>query len=165
MRKVYLAGPDVFAPDAAQRAEQYKNLCLAHGFTPLHPFDTTASDAQGIYSSNIELIKTADAVVANLNPFRGAEPDSGTAFEIGYATALNLPVIGYLDAPTTLKDQVKKFYGPIYLDPESNQWLDQNEYQIENFDLAINLMLGVPCHLIYGDFLAALIHLQSLCYD
>lgn len=165
MKKVYLAGPDVFAPDSAQRAEQYKKLCLAYGFTPLHPADNAEQTAQGIYTSNISLIKSADALVANLNPFRGAEPDSGTAFEVGYATALGLPVIGYLDSPTTVRDQVKKFYGPIYLDQETNQWLDQNEYIVENFDLATNLMLGVSCHLVFGDFLAALIHLQSLCYD
>src|SRR5690625_3114347 len=87
MKKVYLAGPDVFASDAAERAEQHKSLCRMHGFEPLHPVDQVEPTAQSIYQHNVELIQQADAVIANANPFRGAEPDSGTVFEIGYAVA------------------------------------------------------------------------------
>ena len=82
MKKVYLAGPDVFFPDAALRAETHKKLCLAYGFEPLHPVDGVETTAAGIYAANIAMIQAADAVLANLSPFRGAETDSGTAFEI-----------------------------------------------------------------------------------
>ncbi|WP_416367503.1 nucleoside 2-deoxyribosyltransferase [Variovorax paradoxus] len=34
-------------------------------------------------------------MIANLEPFRGAEPDFGTVFEVGGATALGLPVVAY----------------------------------------------------------------------
>lgn len=165
MKKVYLAGPDVFAPNASELAEQHKKLCVAHGFKPLHPADGIEKTAQDIYTANIHLIKSADAVVANLNPFRGAETDSGTAFEVGYAVALGLPVIGYMTEPTTVRNQVQQFYGPIFFDQEKQQWLDQNEYLVEDFDLAVNLMLGVSCDLIFGDFMAAIIHLQRRWYD
>lgn len=165
MKKVYLAGPDVFAHNATELAEKHKKLCIAHGFEPLHPADGIEQTALGIYTANINLIKSADAVLANLSAFRGAEPDSGTAFEVGYATALGIPVIGYIAEPTTVKEQVKKFYGPIYFDEETEQWLDQNEYLVENFSLAVNLMLGVSCEIVIGDILAAIIHLQRLWYD
>lgn len=165
MKKVYLAGPDVFAPDAQARAEKHKQWCIAHGFEPLHPADGVANTARGIYDANIQLIQKADAVLANLNPFRGAEPDSGTAFEVGYATALGKPVIGYLAGPTTLKDQVKTFYGPIYFDESRQQWLDQNECLVEDFNLPLNLMLGISCQVVFGDLLAAIIHLQGHWYD
>lgn len=165
MKKVYLAGPDVFAPNAIEIAEKHKTLCVAHGFEPLHPVDGIEQTAIGIYTANINLIKSADAVIANLAAFRGAETDSGTAFEIGYATALGLPVIGYLSEPTTVKEQVKKFYGPIHFDEEKEQWLDQNSCLVEDFDLAVNLMLGVSCDIVFGDLLAAIIHLQRRWYD
>lgn len=165
MKKVYLAGPDVFAPDAVHLAEKHKKLCVAYGFDPLHPADGVEQTALGIYTANINLIKSADAVLANLSAFRGAEPDSGTAFEVGYATALGIPVIGYMPESTTVKQQVKKFYGPIYFDEEKEQWLDQNEYLVENFGLPVNLMLGVSCDIVFGDLLAAIIHLQRLWYD
>ena len=34
MKRIYLAGPDVFHPDAAERAEAHKALCLQSGFEP-----------------------------------------------------------------------------------------------------------------------------------
>src|SRR5690625_5856749 len=71
MKKVYLAGPDVFASDAAERAEQHKSLCRMHGFEPLHPVDQVEPTAQSIYQHNVELIQQADAVIANAKPFRG----------------------------------------------------------------------------------------------
>lgn len=165
MKKVYLAGPDVFAHNASEVAEQHKTLCSAHGFTPLHPADGSHHTAKAIYQANIALIRSADAVLANINPFRGAEVDSGTAFEIGFAIALGIPVVAYLDGPITVIDQVKKFYGPIYLDQESNQWRDQNENLIENFNLPVNLMLAESCDIVYGDLLAAIIQLQRRWYD
>lgn len=165
MKKVYLAGPDVFAPNALELAEKHKIICVAHGFEPLHPADGVEQTAVGIYTANINLIKSADAVVANLSAFRGAETDSGTAFEIGYATALGLPVIGYMAEPTSVKDQVKKYDGPIYFNEEKEQWLDQNEYLVEDFGLPVNLMLGVSCDIVFGDILAAIIHLQRRWYD
>jgi len=37
--KLYLAGPEVFLPNALAYAEQQRALCEQYGFTPLHPFD------------------------------------------------------------------------------------------------------------------------------
>lgn len=165
MKKVYLAGPDVFFHDALLRAEKNKTLCLSHGFEPLHPADGIETTASGIYQANIQMIQQADAVLANLNPFRGAEPDSGTAFEVGYAAALKIPIIGYLDGPTDIKDQVKKYYGPIYFDESKQMWLDQNENMVEDFGLPVNLMLGVSAKIVFGDLLTAIVHLQGHLYD
>ena len=165
MKKVYLAGPDVFFHNAALRAEQHKNICLSHGFEALHPADGSETTAAGIYHANIRMIQEADAVLANLNPFRGAEPDSGTAFEVGYAVARGIPVIGYLAGPTEIKNQVKTYYGPIYFDDEKQMWLDQNQSMVEDFGLPVNLMLGVSSQLVFGDLLTAIIHLQGQLYD
>jgi nucleoside 2-deoxyribosyltransferase len=37
--KLYLAGPEVFLPNALTYAEQQRALCEQYGFTPLHPVD------------------------------------------------------------------------------------------------------------------------------
>lgn len=37
--KLYLAGPEVFRPDALAYAAQQRALCEQYGFTPLHPVD------------------------------------------------------------------------------------------------------------------------------
>jgi len=48
-------------------------------------------DFQRIYAHCLKSLREADLVVALLD---GADVDSGTAFEVGYACALGLPVIG-----------------------------------------------------------------------
>lgn len=83
MRRIYLAGFDVFAPDAQERGARMKMLCAERGWIGLYPLDNEADSAEEIYCGNLELIRQADCVAANVNPFRGCEPDSGTAFEIG----------------------------------------------------------------------------------
>lgn len=67
--KLYLAGPDVFRPDAAQWAEHARRLCRQDGHEALIPLDGVETTAAGIYHANIGLIQSADAVLANLNPF------------------------------------------------------------------------------------------------
>lgn len=102
MQRIYLAGPDVFEPDASIVGEKLKKLAAEYGFIGLFPLDNVISAsgtpheiARAIRAANIKLIESADIVMANLNPFRGFEPDSGTVFEVGFATALGKPVYGY----------------------------------------------------------------------
>ena len=48
-------------------------------------------------------------MLANLEPFRGSEPDSGTAFEVGYALALGKPVYAYLsDAGASRRERLAR---------------------------------------------------------
>ena len=69
--KVYIAGFDVFAADADVRRIRAIEACRARGLVPLHPFDNEVQTARDIYEGNVALIREADVVVANLNPFRG----------------------------------------------------------------------------------------------
>lgn len=161
MKKIYLAGPDVFFPDISERAVLHKQVCRDMGFEPLHPVDQPVLQAPDIYRGNIEMLRMADAVVANLNPFRGAEPDSGTAFEVGYAIALNKPVVGYIEKRTTVRAQVAATLGPLVYDEDLNVWRDTNNNQVEDFGLPVNLMLAVPCTLVVGDISDALRALRA----
>ena len=89
-------------------------------------------------------------MLANLNPFRGSEPDSGTVFEIGYAIALGKRVVGYLE---DARSQTEKFAGS---DRSKGRIVDHNGFSIENFGLPVNLMLGIPCEIVEGGLLEAL---------
>src|SRR3546814_6813976 len=64
---------------------------------PAHLVDP-GEQAAWIYRANIALIERADALLANLDFFRGPEPDSGTCFEVRYAVATGKPVFGYIPA-------------------------------------------------------------------
>lgn len=159
MRKVYIAGPDVFFPDILARSAAQKALCAEMGFEALHPVDQPTLAADHIYRHNIALISAADGVVANLDPFRGAEVDSGTAFEVGYATALGKPVVGYVVAAGDLRGRVAA-WGPVAKGADG-LWRDGAGCLIEDFGLPVNLMLGIGATVVVGDFAAALRVLQS----
>jgi nucleoside 2-deoxyribosyltransferase len=113
LMKLYLAGPDVFRQDATAWAETARRQTAAAGHQALIPLDGVETTASGIYHANFALIRAADAVLANLNPFRGAEPDSGTCVEVGIALALGKPVIGYLAGNETMTQRVAKLLGAI----------------------------------------------------
>ena len=150
--KLYLAGPDVFRPDAAAWADRVRELCRAAGHDALIPLDEdTPATAAAIYRSNLQRIAAADAVLANLNPFRGDEPDSGTCVEIGYALALGKTVIAYADDLRPLRERLRAG-GP----GADGRWRDATGYAVEDFGLPLNLMLAVPLPLVQGGVAEAL---------
>jgi len=153
--KLYLAGPDVFRPNALAWAEQARQICADCGHRALIPLDGVETTAAGIYHANIELIRSADAVLANLNPFRGCEPDSGTCVEVGFALALGKPVIGYVaEVETTTQRVARLLGGPLEI--HANRPVDRNGLFVEDFGLPLNLMLAVPATIVFGGLAEAL---------
>lgn len=156
--KLYLAGPDVFRADAKGWAGQVRELCRAAGHEALIPLDDDIpATAMAIYRSNLQCIAAADAVLANLNPFRGDEPDSGTCVEIGYALALGKIVIGYADDLRPLRERLRAG-GP----DDAGRYRDATGHVVEDFGLPLNLMLAVPLPLVQGGLAEAL---QALRQD
>lgn len=159
MKSIYLAGPDVFYPDAARLADEHKTLCRQYGFEPLHPIDQPTLTSKHIFETNIELLRRADAMVVNLNPFRGAEVDSGTAFEVGFAVALGIPVVAYIVSSECLKDRVGRLFGP--LTEQGGVWRDRDGNLVENFERPVNLMLAESSLIVVGGLEDALQALRS----
>ena len=156
--KVYIAGPDVFRLDVEAWAASARALCAARGLTALLPIDGLESTAEGIYRANRTLLASADAMVANLNPWRGAEPDSGTCVEVGIALALDKPVVGYLDELTPMVERVA-------VRQSGGRYLDGAGQLVEDFGLALNLMLAVPVPLVVGGLAEALAALVAQTQD
>ncbi len=85
--------------------------------------------------ANVQLIRSACIVLANLDDFRGAgEPDSGTAFEVGFAVALTKPVWRYRSNEATLAQRVEAAA------TESDGAYCAGGYLIEDFGLSVDLM-------------------------
>ncbi len=161
MKKIYLAGFDVFRADALSYGESLKVLCESHGFEGLYPLDNAASPelsgralAKWIYQANIALIEQSDCVMANLNPFRGLEPDSGTVFEVGYAVAKGKPVWVYTSEHRSLLEQagVRRQDGRV---------IDAQGYTVEDFGMNLNLMIACSAQVVHGDARACLIEMQE----
>lgn len=143
--KLYLAGPDVFRPDAEMWAAAARAACHRHGHLALLPLAAAQTAAPEIFRSNLRLLNEADAVIANLNPFRGQEPDSGTCVEIGYALALGKPVLGYADSLRPLRERLQASGADT-----EGRFHDASGWTVEDFGLPFNLMLAVPLPLIEG---------------
>ncbi len=158
--KIYLAGPDVFRPDVLAWAEEARALLARHGHHALIPSDNNETSAEGIFRANIQMISEADAVIANLDPFRGCEPDSGTCFEIGCAIALGKQVIAYLADTRPQLNKLAEFYGGT-LARREGRVVDPDGLTIENFGLPVNLMLGIPCQIVKGGLQDAVLALAA----
>lgn len=139
---VYLAGPDVFLPEALEIGETKKAMCQRHGLRGVFPTDKDLrdpSDPYEIYAGNMRLMCDADAGLINLTPFHGAGADAGTVFELGYLHALGKPVVAYTSDVRSLADRVAAVLGP--LDRGPGRLRDRLGHDVEDFGLADNLML------------------------
>ena len=145
--KVYLAGPEVFLPDAAVLGAQKKALCERFGFTGLFPFDTEAGAVpsrdradRAIYRANVALMQEADCAIVNLTPFRGPSADVGSVFELGLMVGLGKPVFAYSNTSTDLLSRVRQT-GSVLFDDQDGVWRDQYGMRVEDFGNADNLMI------------------------
>lgn len=153
--KLYIAGPDVFRPDAPEIAEAARAAAAAFGHTALLPLDNEATTAEEIFRANLALITECDAVIANLDPFRGDEPDSGTSFEVGVAIALGKRVVAYVSDARPLADKMAERHGKRPFSGTGRP-ADPDGNAIEDFGLPLNLMLAVPCEIVEGGISEAL---------
>jgi nucleoside 2-deoxyribosyltransferase/DNA-binding CsgD family transcriptional regulator len=145
--KIYLAGPEVFLPEAKAIGQIKKDLCAKCGFEGLFPFDNEAPQSGSgdgidrlIYRANVAMIDAADCGIFNLTPFRGASADAGTIFELGVMTGLGKAAFAYSNDGGTLLDRLKRDHLAAF-DKATSQWWDQSGMAIENFENADNLML------------------------
>ena len=97
--RAYLAGPDVFLPDADAHAARKRAICAAHGLVGLAPLNENLADWRAIFAKDVAMMVDADIVIANLTPFRGPSADAGTLVELGWFFGRGKPIFAYSNAP------------------------------------------------------------------
>lgn len=145
MPRIYLAGPEVFLPDAMAVARAKQDPCTKHGFEGVFPLDASLDlaglskreQALRISAANEGLMRSCDALIANLTPFRGVSMDAGTAFEVGFMRALGRPVFGYTNVVADYRERAEQYRRAATGLPEA----DAPDIEIEDFDCAENLMI------------------------
>jgi nucleoside 2-deoxyribosyltransferase len=141
--KIYLAGPDVFLPDAHQIGKCKAEICARHGLTGLYPLDNAVDLANeraslAIFRNCEATMDEADAIIANLTPFRGAGADPGTAYELGYMAARRKLCLGYSNDPDLYADRVRR---SSVVNTRDGRLVDAEGLTVEDFGLTDNLML------------------------
>jgi nucleoside 2-deoxyribosyltransferase len=145
--RVYLAGPEVFLPNATDVGARKVAMCKVQGIVGLFPLDNELDlaglagedQARAIARANEELMGAADALIANLTPFRGPSMDCGTAYEVGFMRALGRPVFGYTSSVADYRARVGEFRRA------AGSWRDGDhaDTAVEDFGLAENLMVDM----------------------
>jgi nucleoside 2-deoxyribosyltransferase len=143
--RVYLAGPDVFLSTPIARGDALKAICQKYDLVGLFPFDNELSGfephsfglAHAIRGANMDLIKSCDAILANMTPFRGPSMDVGTAYEMGVGAALGKVVVGYtLDGGVGYVDKVHTWAGDQKLvRGEDGHLRDAGGMAVEEFNM------------------------------
>lgn len=159
--RIYLAGPEVFLPNAEEEGRRLKDICSEHGFEGVFPLDGIINTdgmeqweiAEAIFDSNIEKIGSCAAVIANMTPFRGPGMDGGTAFEIGYAYGEGKIIIGWSSDERDYIDRVREHFGGNL--QKSDRWRDPDNLEVEDFGQAENLMMSSAVLDVVADFKSA----------
>lgn len=150
-RSIYLAGPEVFLPDAAAIGESKRRICSHYGFIGLFPLDNGLdlqagkSVAAAIFGANMKMLAGADLILANLTPFRGVSADVGTVFELGAGHAMGKPVFGYSNVRGTLIDRLAALPGPFKPGADDRLYAADG-LAVEDFGLVDNLMIAEVLH-------------------
>ena len=141
--KIYLAGPDVFLSNAVELGRRKVELCARYRLAGLYPLDNAvdpaAPDASlAIFKGNEAMMDAADAIIANLTPFRGPGADGGTVYELGFMAGRGKPCFGYSNDPSLYADRVREFTD---VTKREGRLADSGGLTVEDFGLADNLMM------------------------
>ncbi len=88
--KLYFAGPLFTTPERTWNAEVAEALRAAGHEVFLPQEQEPGKDAAGIFAVDVGGIDWSDGLVAIMD---GPDPDSGTAWEVGYAFGVKKPVV------------------------------------------------------------------------
>ena len=146
--KLYLAGPEVFLPNARQVLDAKADMTRAYGFEPICPGDIFIEPAPtrhefGLKISAVDedMMNRADGVIANLTPFRGIAADVGTAFELGYMCAQGKHVAAYTNMTANHFIRTRDFYAGDIREGADGRKRGPDGLSLEDFDMIENLML------------------------
>lgn len=148
--KIYLAGPEVFLPDAVELGQRKLAICARYGLTGLYPLDDAVDLAaprasMAIFKGCEAMMDAADAIIANLTPFRGPGADTGTVFELGYMAGRQKRCLGYSNDPSTYAERTRVF---TTVTASGGRLVDADGWSVEDFGLSDNLMMihALDCH-------------------
>lgn len=154
--RVYLAGIDRYADDGASIFARRKHLCESLGLEAVSPLDDapnvpriTSDDpltmAANLFDHCQQHVRDADAIVADLNDFRGWEPSSDVSFECGMGFQLGKRLFGYMDDTRRMVDRIPNL-GP------DHEYADLAGAKAEPWDYPINLMFASSMPVLEGSF-------------
>jgi len=140
--KAYLAGPDVFLPNARVQAKRKVAICAQYNVAGCAPLNEDIESLAAlpddeawkvIFSKDLAMMAACDIIIANLTPFRGPSADAGTLVEVGWFLGRGRPVFGYSNSGASFAQRSRRHAAAI---PDPLAGLS-----VEGFGLPDNLMI------------------------
>ena len=134
----------MFLPDALDIGQRKRDICERHGLTGVYPLDNavdlSARDASlQIFRGLEAMMDAADAIIANLTPFRGPGADPGTVYELGYMAGRGKLCLAYCNDPAPYAERVARL--TKVMRTSDNRLIDGDGLTVEDFGLPDNLMM------------------------
>lgn len=153
---VFLSGPERYDADAEQIYDAMKAICRKYGLHAYSPLDmvngVSQMDTENPYTKAANLfdnwqqhVRNCDAIIANLNDYRGYECCNDVGFECGMAFQLGKKMYGYMDNTSAMIERVP------HLGAEGG-YRDMTGSNVENFDYPLNLMFSCSMQIFEGKF-------------
>ena len=142
MISAYLAGPDVFLPDAVAQGRRKIEICARYGLLGRAPLNEEIAGLaamppdeawRAIYRADVAMMEACTIVIANLTPYRGASADSGTLIEVGWFLGRRRRLFGYSNSAAGFDVRSRRQVAAV-ADPLDGM-------TTEGFGLADNLMI------------------------
>lgn len=159
---IYIAGPYVFYRRGYTALAAMRMAAEARGFSVTLPNDTELKlDHQDLQKNGDEIFKNcadsmnrSNAIICDLEFYRGFEPDGGSVYEIGMAYAKGARCYGFSRdlRPMVMKDPT------TVLDAQTTRDTAGRPYPYANLPFCPSLV--ATTHLVQGDFYAALSSLE-----
>lgn len=154
--RVYLSGPERYDEGAEEIYQKMAHICDAYDLEAITPITwekgVTKIDSGDAYTRAAnqfqnyqQKVRSCDAIIANLNDYRGYECSNDVGFECGMAFQLGKKRYGYMDDTRYMKDRVP------HLGSEKH-YRDHTGSNVENFDYPLNLMFGCSMEIFEGSF-------------
>ena len=137
---VYLADFEMFLPTCDETVKYWKKTCDKYGLIGLFPGEgdpVLPGDNfwQRVFDHDFNHMMHCDMCIAQLDDWRGHEPDSGTLWELGWFVALDMPSYGFYGGAKTMIER------KIERTEEDGIYYDKEGYAIEDKGYAFDNIL------------------------
>lgn len=154
----YLAGYECFYRNRDEIGEDMVRLCRRSGFEADYPtspidglreigFTDLMNPLAGIaadFDKDQLKVLLSDIIIANLNPYHGLLPDSGTVFELGMAVGLGELCVSFFSSGSDI------LYEQM---PQNHGWLvDRRQYDPDAYEQRLQQLFGSNTAYVRGSF-------------
>lgn len=146
--KLYITGPQKYYPNGLAELKMCKAFAEYHGFEVINDFSYLENGLKEYEPIDRSFLDDCDIVIADVNPFRGGEPESSTIFDLGIAFAKKKKIYTHV---RDMRDVIHKYPKAHY--NEDGKVIDEHGLKYADGYTLGNLMYMVPGKMIEGGFI------------